>query len=257
MGLAALVLVALVAGCAALCNESLACPCNDRVFANGFAAMCEEGACRPATFPGDACSQATPACVVAGGCVDGRCKSLPLGLNCSESYQCGVDGHCREGVCVALPYLGEACTGVCQQDSYCNPATKVCSLLFLQQPGSRCGRDDECIPAARCVKETCVAADAACRYQVRDALLCAARAGCFFGSSNANYSCAMQQGCFYETALLRNCLFEASCGVYLDPGLATLTKVGISVTLVSAGLLAASGIIYAVQRRRAAGYSRL
>jgi hypothetical protein len=261
MGRAFVLLLLLAAEAAAMCNESLACPCEDRIFANGFAALCHEGRCVNVTLPGDLCGVDTPPCIVKDGCVGGACQPLQQGAACDLLQQCGVDAHCVNRTCVPLPYLGEKCENVCQQSSFCNKLANppACTPLFLKQPGTVCADDNECVPSALCVNGTCATAVSRCRYELRDAFLCAGRAGCFFGSSNASFSCAMQRQCFYETATLRNCLYNETCGLYLDPGLPTLTKVGISVALVCAALLGASLVIYVIQRRRAAAlsYSRL
>jgi hypothetical protein len=58
--------------------------------------------------------------------------------------------------------------------------------------------------------------------------------------------------CFYQTARLRNCLFEQDCGLFIDPGWSTLNKVYLAVALVCVGLLALALLIHIIQKKRSA-----
>jgi hypothetical protein len=116
------------------CNQSLACPCGNRVFPDGFASVCIKGECVPKSLPGDRCVvNSTSPCV--GECVNEMCN--PVSTFCTFSEQCSWSQFCNNGICEDRSYLTEKCGRghpPCELDAFCG-SDATCDLLFVKSIG--------------------------------------------------------------------------------------------------------------------------
>jgi Dickkopf-like protein len=102
------------------------------------------GNCRELPLLGAVCPYL--ACAELGAlCRGGSCVAIGLpGDPCMNNFDCSQFAQCDPTAqhCAALPQIGEACTGLCGGDTYCEPVTHVCSMPKSNQ--SACTADDQC-----------------------------------------------------------------------------------------------------------------
>ena len=115
-------------------------------------AACRDGRCVPGAIGGLPC---TCDADCAEGCIEGTCGGIgPIGCPCRSRLSCPTDvSDCVEGVCVARPMLGDACTprGAACFGSAC--VEGVCARIPANQLG--CANDSECAAGLECVRAGC------------------------------------------------------------------------------------------------------
>jgi hypothetical protein len=83
-------------------------------------------------------------------------KVKPLGAACDgRDGQCGKDGDCYKGKCVAGAEVGASCKDIhCIASAHCDAKTTVC--VASTPLGGKCSTHDDCA-SLWCIHETCVA----------------------------------------------------------------------------------------------------
>jgi hypothetical protein len=121
----------------------------------------EDSVCAPGLDPGEPCEECHSCCIGEYECefnVPARtCVPFAaIGESCESGRTCSLGAYCSaDGICAAIPGLGESCEDYCGNEAICATATSTC--VALPQPGepcvdsscvqwTQCGADDICEP---------------------------------------------------------------------------------------------------------------
>jgi hypothetical protein len=130
--------------CVELYAEGTACILSSDC-AYGLACAGEPGICKHAPKLGEACPDLICAELGTYCSSSGTCTALGLaGTACTNSSTCSVFYPCNtvSGQCEANPKLGEHCTGLCSDGSFCDSDTATCTAPLAT--GSACTSDLSC-----------------------------------------------------------------------------------------------------------------
>ncbi len=111
------------------------------------------GTCKPLPKLGEACPD--DLCAELGASCDATATCAPLGLTgaaCTTARDCSPYFTCAAPSCAPNPALGEPCTGLCRDGSWCDSATGACTAP--QADGATC------VTGLQCSSSYCDAAQA-------------------------------------------------------------------------------------------------
>ncbi len=109
----------------------------------GLACLGSPGVCTIVPHLGEPCPDEVCGDLGTYCATDGTCHATGLvGASCMTSQECSPFYPCNGTQCGSLPKLGETCSGLCSDGSYCDSTTLQCTAR--QTNGATCTGDFQC-----------------------------------------------------------------------------------------------------------------